>query len=181
MSKGKLKQAIFSTTADDWKFWAQQYSKETDRGLAIISSAMLDHLLSSLIEKFLVDDQKATKELLCNSMSPLGTFAARIAIACSMGLISYDERDDLNIIREIRNKFAHKAIGLTFESEQISKFINKLKIPKLLTIYGIKRQNNTNRSTFIDAASMISTFIEKRREMLSERRTPAEKFIFQKT
>jgi DNA-binding MltR family transcriptional regulator len=180
MTDNITKQKLFTTTFDDWKYWSEQYSRETDRGLAITSSAMLDHLLASLIEKFLVDDKKATKELLCNSMSPLGTFASRIAIAYSLGLISSNERNDLNIIREIRNKFAHKAVNISFETEIIGKYIIKLKIPKLISITELKRQERTSRSIYIDTVSMISTFIEIRKNSLSDQRMPTKEFIIKK-
>jgi DNA-binding MltR family transcriptional regulator len=173
----KTDSPIYSVSQGDWIYWSQQYQKETDRGLAITSSAMLDHLLASLIEAFLVNDKKATKELLKGPNSPLGTFWSRIIIAYSLGLIPSDERNDLELIGEIRNKFAHKAIHLSYETDPISNLINKFKIPKMQNAIMRINPNRTKKSIYIDTVSMISTFIEKRKLSITDRRIPAKKFI----
>jgi DNA-binding MltR family transcriptional regulator len=47
----------------------------------------------------------------------LGTFAARIAAAYSMGLISDLEYKDCELIRKIRNEFAHK-VHMSFKDDR---------------------------------------------------------------
>jgi len=42
---------------------------------------------------------------------PLGTFAARIDAAHAFGLVTDSERRDLDLIRQIRNAFAHVSLG----------------------------------------------------------------------
>ena len=48
------------------------------------------------------------------SFAPLGTFSTKISIAFFIGLIPEDIYNDLNIIRKIRNEFAHNYDTLTF-------------------------------------------------------------------
>jgi hypothetical protein len=74
--------------------------------MALSGTAYLDDRLGKLIEAYLVAETDASK-LIWNSMAPLGTFSARIMLAHALGLIKAKERDQLNMLRKIRNLFAH--------------------------------------------------------------------------
>jgi len=91
-------------------------SNETDRGCGVLGSALLDARLELLFRRRL---RKFHKELL-DGMGSLGTFSARIRMACALGWIDEDAADDLNIIRFIRNDFAHSHDhNLSFQNESI--------------------------------------------------------------
>ncbi|MDD5468249.1 MAG: MltR family transcriptional regulator [Anaerolineales bacterium] len=165
----------FSVTHEDFAAWSQQLQAETDRGLATAAAAILDHMLARLIECFLVDDPQATERLLGKPFSPLGTFAARTAAAYSLGLISSDERDDLDSIRNIRNDFAHQPTSPAFSDESIAKNVRKLKMPKLMPKVPSGPFEKPPRELFIMAVTMLQTFIDIRTRS-TERRTSAKHF-----
>jgi DNA-binding MltR family transcriptional regulator len=99
----------------------KEFQGETDRAAAVLSSAYLDHLLGQLIAASMaVEYDKVDKLLYQDGHGPLGTFSARIDTAYCLGLISKDERSDLHSIRNIRNDFAHKLTGLTFDYQTIA-------------------------------------------------------------
>jgi DNA-binding MltR family transcriptional regulator len=50
-----------------------------------------------------------------------------------MGLISESMFHDLNIMRKIRNKFAHQMHGYTFDEPAIVSWCNSLKLAKMIT------------------------------------------------
>ena len=50
-----------------------------------------------------------------------------------MGLISESMFHDLNIIRKIRNKFAHQMHGYSFDEPEIVSWCNSLKLAKMMT------------------------------------------------
>lgn len=153
---------LFSVSPEDWATWSQEFQAETDRGLAASAAAVLDHLLARLIEAFLVEDVNATKRLLGDPFSPLGSFAARTAAAFSLGLISTDEKDDLDCIRDIRNQFVHDTRSPSFASPAISQRVDRLKTPTLMQKAFPSRTTATSRESFRVAATMLSTFINKR-------------------
>lgn len=173
--------ALFTVTPEDWSVWSQQLQSETERGLATTASAILDHLVARLIEGFLLDDPSATKRLLGNPFSPLGSFAARTAAAFSLGLISEDERDDLDCIRDIRNDFAHQPTSPSFSDQSIAQKVRNMKIPKLLPKEMLDSYGESPRRIFTDAVAMLSTFIEIRTRDNRERRTLPKKFKMQYT
>ena len=97
----------------------------------VLGAAFLDEHLRQVLANFVIDDKKATAELLENN-GPLSTFSARTRAAYSLGLINKEERDDLNLIRKIRNRFAHDLHDLTFEDQNIVSWCYSLQLPKRL-------------------------------------------------
>lgn len=77
-----------------------------ERNLLAAAVDILDVLLESAIEDRLCHDQKSF-EFLFGSDRPLGSFSAKIHIARLLDVISDEERNELDIIRNVRNKFAH--------------------------------------------------------------------------
>src|ERR1700721_2764172 len=101
----------------EFQLFLDELNKESDRGAALISTAMLDDLLEKIILAFLLDN-KDTKKLLSGFNAPLGTFSARTLAAYSLGLISELEYDECNRLRHVRNEFAHK-VHQTFGDHKV--------------------------------------------------------------
>lgn len=114
---------------------------QTDRGAAMLGAAYLDEALEEIFRAKLVD--KTIKEgntLLGRMLNPrggvLGGFSARIDTALAMSLIGTHTHDDLHIIRDIRNDFAHDLeVGpldqpLRFESASVAARCDRLWLPK---------------------------------------------------
>ncbi len=101
----------------DFSKFLPELNAESDRGAVLISCSYIDELLSKTISSFLVECEAADK-LLNGFNAPLGTFSARIAVSYALGLIEEREYCDVEIIRKIRNKFAH-AIHISFEDQAV--------------------------------------------------------------
>lgn len=86
---------------------------ESDRGIVILSAAHLDDRLKDLLTAFFVDSPKAVQDLLEND-GPVATFSARTRLAFCLGLLTDDERADLDLIRRTRNEAAHLATKVDF-------------------------------------------------------------------
>lgn len=91
---------------------------ESDRAAALMSAAYLDEQLKTLLNRKLVDDSKVKTRLLGNS-SAIDSFSSRIDLAYLLGLIPKNFRDDLELIRRIRNEFAHTAQKMDFETDSV--------------------------------------------------------------
>lgn len=172
---------LFIVSPEDWAIWSQQLQSETERGLATTAAAILDHLVARLIEGFLLDDPSATKKLLGLPFSPIGSFAARTAAAYSLGLISEDERDDLDCIRDIRNDFAHKPTSPSFSDQSIANKVRNLKLPKMMPSEILNRFAESSRQLFTNTVAMLSTFIDIRTRQSVDRRSPPRRFYIQPT
>lgn len=102
-----------------------EFQAETDRGAALVGAALLDARLERLLlSNFLPG--KISNELVLGGNAPLGTFSSRIKVCWSLGLITTSERDDLNIVRAIRNEFAHREHGISFSDNKIASHCSSL-------------------------------------------------------
>lgn len=102
------------------------FNKETERGAALAAAAMLDELLGRIIDSFLIPN-KGSKALLDGFNAPLGTFSARIASAFALGLLSEVEYRECELIRKVRNEFAHQT-KVSFKTERIVSLCAQLQL-----------------------------------------------------
>jgi mannitol operon repressor len=107
-----------------FKRFLDELNKETERGAALISSAMIDELLNRTILAYLVEHERS-ESLLTGFNAPLGTFSARIVAAFSLGLLSESEYRECEIIRKIRNAFAHD-VHISFSDGRIRNLCSNL-------------------------------------------------------
>jgi DNA-binding MltR family transcriptional regulator len=90
---------------------AQSLVKESDRGCVILGAALLAEGLETLIRSVCRDaaeDIKITIDPLFQGYAPLATFSARIQIAFALGILPRSLRDKIDIVRRMRNDFAHE-------------------------------------------------------------------------
>lgn len=92
-------------------------ASQSDRSLAILGFSFLDSMLRGLLEAWFIDAAK--KAALFEGTGPLSTASAKIALAHATGLISDDERRDLDLLRKIRNKFAHEHAQGSFNTDPV--------------------------------------------------------------
>ncbi|WP_140420508.1 hypothetical protein [Novosphingobium sp. B 225] len=96
-----------------------------DRVSALIGAALVEDALVESIKAFLVyDEPKAA--LFYDQGAPFGTFSNRIVAARAMGLLTEREQQDLDLIRDLRNQFAHALQPIGFGDEGIQMVCDKL-------------------------------------------------------
>ena len=100
-----------------------------DRAIAIIGATFLEMQLEHILRNFLIDDEKEVDRLL-EYDQPLGNFSGKITMAYCLGLIYKPVRDDLHLVRKIRNEFAHKLYA-SFEDQKIADWCSSLKWHRL--------------------------------------------------
>lgn len=97
---------------------------ESDRSAALLAAALLDAQLESLFRARL----KHHQDRLLGFDGPLATFSTRIKLAMALGWIDQDVEGDLDIIRNIRNRFAHSfEQDMTFEETEIKGWCSSLR------------------------------------------------------
>jgi DNA-binding MltR family transcriptional regulator len=99
--------------------FVREFEKESDRACVILSVAMLERALESMLKACLVATGSREDSLLDVAYAPLSTFSAKIALAHRLGLISTKFCRDLHTIRKIRNAFAHDITECTFKNASV--------------------------------------------------------------
>jgi hypothetical protein len=94
-------------------------SGESDRGITLIIAAHIEGCLQRIIESFLLDS-KDVEELFEGHYAPFGSLSGKTKAAYLLGLITKDECDRIDAVRQVRNVFAHE-IDAGFEHPKINK------------------------------------------------------------
>ena len=108
----------------DFGEFLDEFNDETERGAALAAAAFLDELLDRAISALLIDND-GQKSLRAGFNAPLGTFSARIAACYAMGLISEGEYRECELIRKVRNEFAHR-VKMSFENDKVRSLCDRL-------------------------------------------------------
>ncbi len=101
-----------------WGSFMDEFEGDSDRAAAILGFALIDDILTGYLSSFLVDNPVKVKKLI-GTHGPLSSFWSRSLAAYCMGLISADEYHDLDLMRKIRNEFAHDLRSVSFSSDSV--------------------------------------------------------------
>jgi len=141
-------------TPEDLKYFSSfltEFQGETDRGAALVGAALIDSRLERLLCSHLAVEEMAD-ELICSNNAPLGTFSSRIKMGYALGLITELEFRESEIIRRVRNEFAHSVHGLDFKGQKVAALCRNLKSN---TPDG-KRFDENPRQLFINSVILLS-------------------------
>jgi DNA-binding MltR family transcriptional regulator len=93
--------------------------QESDRGCVIFGAAHLEDDLEALLRAQCLRDGSAVKKVvdpLFHVYAPFSTFSAKIQVSYAMGLIHEPLYTTLDLIRRIRNDFAHERKAVSFQT-----------------------------------------------------------------
>lgn len=98
------------------------------RGAALLLGVHLEQALEVAIERRL-RIVKSDRTSMFGFDAPMGTFDRKIRVAHAVHLLTDTTRGNLDVIRRIRNAFAHAIRPLSFETKEIADACNLLQIP----------------------------------------------------
>ena len=104
--------------SDDSRRIINVCNNEPDLPAALVTTSYLDAGLRTLLAAFFRESSVANR-LLDSTRGALGTFASRADLAYALGLIPKPLYQDVMRIAEIRNKFAHTHLEVTFDSDDV--------------------------------------------------------------
>jgi DNA-binding MltR family transcriptional regulator len=155
-SSKKLKKISRENIApEEFKDFLDNLSTEGDRGAAILAATMLEALLEELLTTKMRPLNKSQKSVLFDGDSPLATFSAKIKIAHAFSIISDDVCANLDLIREIRNAFAHAKRNLSFSTKEVSDVCARLRL--LDRLPGVSKLDA--RSKYLGVASVLCVIL----------------------
>jgi hypothetical protein len=104
-----------------------QRTQQHDRTAAIVVGAALEHTLRvCILDRMVHLTPSQENELFQSDRAPLSTLDSRITAGFTLGLFGTKTRKELDLLRRIRNAFAHSIEDLTFETEAIKVACNHL-------------------------------------------------------
>ena len=104
--------------------------KESDRGCVLVGAAVLDEALEQLLRAQMPMEKRLIKEIvdpLFKHPGPFSSFWSRIRTGYALGYLSAETFHDLEVIREVRNRFAHQYGPADLQEATITVLIGSLK------------------------------------------------------
>jgi hypothetical protein len=115
-----------SPSVADRKAMEKEFYGENDRACGVLNASWVEQMLETAIKRRLRPDCPAK---LFDYDGPVGTFSARIMMGYALNLFGPNTRHDLDLIRTIRNEFAHCQLPLSFDIPEIKAVCDHLLIP----------------------------------------------------
>lgn len=143
---------------------ADAIKSESERGVVLINATILDEVLKEAIESHLVE-HKDVKKLTEGFNAPIGTFHSRILLSFAIGLIPEDEYKQLELIRKIRNEFAHN-VEASFESKSVVSHCWSLAHSPLFA----NLQDSSPKDVYVMSAVLLNVVIQSRLPETSRQR-----------
>jgi mannitol operon repressor len=137
----------YNPDTKDFTDFLEEFNKESDRGAALSSAAYVDDLLADIARAFLIEN-RSSASLVDEYPGALSSFSSRILIAHAMGLISEDERDECNIIRKVRNEFAH-SVRMSFSNAKVEALCTSLKFATIVPTPNARMRFTSSAVTLI--------------------------------
>ena len=112
-----------------WSGFFNELRSESDRGATILASVWIDHLIERKLRTLFTEGNAAARRRLFDLNGPFSGFSSKILAAYSLGWIDSDVYHDIELVRKIRNLFAHDLHGIDLEIPKLQRLIGKFKIP----------------------------------------------------
>jgi DNA-binding MltR family transcriptional regulator len=100
--------------------------RASDRAAAVIAMALIESELEQLLRQHFKPVPTAVIGRLFGSKGTLSDFVSKIDMAFAIGLIGEANHRDFDLMRRIRNKFAHRVVAKSFEDHEISQIADHL-------------------------------------------------------
>lgn len=112
----------------DWDDVLEEVHQASDRTAAIVLASWVERSLEqSIINALPRHDDKTISKLLERD-GALNSFYGKIHLGFALGLYDASVVDNLEAIRRIRNAFAHAALAIHFETQQVIDEVEKLHV-----------------------------------------------------
>jgi DNA-binding MltR family transcriptional regulator len=121
---------------------------DSDLVVAIVSAIEVEYLLEEAIILKLKRTDDGTLELLTRENGSLSSFFSKIGLAYALKIIDETRMEYINVVRRIRNAFAHSRKDISFSNPLILGEIARLKLPS-------KKRSHLYRS--IDIAKRLGS------------------------
>src|SRR5206468_13039259 len=101
-----------------------------DLASAVMLGAIVENAVAASVKSLMRPDINADiRRALFDHNGPLRTFSSKTATAYAFGGIGPVTRHDIDLIRELRNEFAHSRKSFDFNQKEVADVCAKLELP----------------------------------------------------
>lgn len=114
---------------NQWSAFFEELRGESDRATVILYAAWIDHLLEQKLRLHFSKGNAEQRDKLFDGNGAFHAFSSKVNAAFCLGWLDADVRHDIDLIRRIRNRFAHQIHGLSLKTPEIRDLADKFRIP----------------------------------------------------
>jgi hypothetical protein len=142
-------------TLKDYQSMVLLFQNESDRGAAVLAGSYVENHLGLYLQSKMTDPSAAKRVF--SSDGSLATFSQRIDFAQAFGFLSKAQCSDLNLIKMIRNHFAHHPKDASFNDKPVSDWVANLIATKTMATLadGTKVAIGNPRLSYLISAGMF--------------------------
>ncbi len=107
----------------------KELETESDRGIVLVCLSILDELLAELLKTRFLQDEKLMKDMF-GTKGVYGQFDDKVKACYAIGLISELDYNLFAKLQNVRNKFAHRVLDVSFEDPSIRDVCKNINLPK---------------------------------------------------
>lgn len=141
---------------EDREKLSEETKSPSDRAAALVIQLQLEDAIVEAISFCLPRHDKQTMKLLRERNAPLDGFSAQLRLAYSLGIIDKETFEQLELIRKIRNAFAHAGKPVTFSTPAINDLCMELSRPKRFPNNLWKHCKSRQRYTLISLSYVLT-------------------------
>jgi DNA-binding MltR family transcriptional regulator len=105
----------------------------SDRAAAIVAATLVEATIERVLKNSFVQAEDVQAQIFRTS-GPLGSFSAKIKMGYLTRLYEVDLYNDLELFKEIRNEFAHRARAKDFNSQRVRDLTRNFKLIDLVAM-----------------------------------------------
>ena len=141
LTKKEMSEANFE------KFFQETRAESNHRSAAILLVINVELILDKTILQYLQYERCAK---LFRQDCPLGSLSNKILLAYALNIFGDEMFNNLEIMRHIRNAFAHAHIPIDFTTKEVNDAVSAMTVPKLQPPHtvGADKEDTTNLSGF---------------------------------
>jgi hypothetical protein len=147
---------------------------------ALLGAALVEHDLDNSLRGCLKIKTDAEWEGLVDERGPLSSFSRKIQMGRALRIYDSSFQTNLDVIRNVRNAFAHSKRLITFDHELVQKELARIK-PLKNNVRKYKRFSHTRAETIYEflCLNLANAFSKKRNSALSRRSKRARSKLLQ--
>jgi Mannitol repressor len=105
----------------------EELATRTHPGAAMVAAGIVEDWLTAILESKMRPLSNRFKAQIFKGYGPLSSFSAKLHICYALSFIDEPTYKDIQVIKDIRNEFAHTLKPLNFESDEIKRLCQKLR------------------------------------------------------
>jgi DNA-binding MltR family transcriptional regulator len=131
-----------------------------DRAVALTVTALLEQFLEAAISTHLEINEDEVRQLFDDDRDgPLSTFSRKIAMGYALGVYDSSMKSVLNLIRQIRNAFAHAKVHLDFDTPEIRAIVNHINLGNSSQFRSMSGNRSTSpRKIFVSCIRLLCAY-----------------------